>query len=605
MNKLTKKILAAAAAAVMTVTAVPAVSPSVYANVAYDTVADGWVTEGGVKRRYIDGFPYTGWLFVEDGTQKYCLDGYLVTGSFTIDGKTYSFGKDGTLTGKGTVPDFSAECGAVDPDTRKIEFTVFANKDNGKEYSIGNPEKMQRWVKGKWVDCIGKNTKYAVDDSAAIFSYDRSNRVSFYPQAYTNNSFTSGTYRMVFSAREMYNSKASAKKFYTVFTVSPKNFYKNGWVTEGSMERRYKNGVPYTGWMTVNGIKRKYCLDGYLVKGELQIDNLIYTFDDEGICTGKTKAVLAAGCGVSGKVSANTERLDINIYLNVNNGDEYWAVDPGTVKRWEYGRWVDCRGYAKEYITDDCLADIKYSKSDAVHFYPQEYTRNNFKEGYYKINLAAHSFNSSKVEHFSTMFEVVPYEIVKNGWVKENGIERRYKNDVPYTGWVKSKEGIRKYCFDGYAVTGDFQIGKYIYSFGADGSYTGFRRKPVITASCGEVISSDTKTLVITVKNTGLDGRDYAVGDPYKMERWENGRWVDCAAAGVFLQTSDDAAVLSGASWGDEPVSVKMNFYPQNYTGYNFKPGYYRISLYAWDAGSSGFAWQSSRQDVYVMFEVV
>ena len=574
MNKLTKKILAAMAAAVMTVSAVPAVSPSVYANPAYDTIADGWVKDGKTERRYMNGLPYTGWLNVEDGTKKYCLDGYLVTGSFTIDGKTYSFGKDGVLTGKGTVPAFSAECGEVNSDASMIDLTVYANKNDGKEYDIGDPEKMERWVKGKWTDCIGKNTEYAVDDIDECFSYDNSGNVRFFPQRYTNNNFKEGYYRITLSAKESGNKKASAKKFYTVFMVTPKNRYKDGWVTEGSMERRYKKDVPYTGWLDMKNGTRKYCLDGYLVKGELQMYDVIYTFNDEGVCTGKTNAVIYANCGAHGKVSLGTEKImDINIYP-MNTGDTYTIASPVRISRWEFGRWSVC-------------------------------SANGLPVGYYKADMSARSTQTDILRNVSTVFEVVSYEAVKNGWIKEGSLERRYKNDSPYTGWVNNKNGTRKYCFDGYAVTGDFQIGKYIYSFGSDGTYTGFRRKLVITASCGEVIASDTKTLVITVKNTGLDGRDYKLGNPYKMEKWENGRWVNCAGDGIYYPVSADAYTVFAKSDSKRSSSAVMSFYPQTYTGGSFTPGYYRIVLSAWDAGGSAIAWQPSNQDVYAMFEVV
>ena len=593
MKKFIRRITAALAAAVMTISAA---NLSVWA----DTVADGWVKEDGTERRYMDGSPYTGWLNVDDGTKKYCLDGYLVTGSFTVDGKTYSFGKDGVLTGKGTVPEFSAECGEVNPDTKEIRLSVYANKNDGKTYAAPDPVKMERWVKGKWVDCKGKNVSYGytVDVPEGLFSYQYSTLLSFYPQKYTNNNFCEGYYRLTFSASDAVDSKAASKKFYMVFKVTPKNAYKNGWVSEGSLERRYKNNFPYTGWLNMKDGTRKYCLDGYLVKGELQMDDVIYTFDDEGICISKSNAVLSADCG--GKVSADTKKVDISIYLNVNNNDEYWAVDPVNAKRWEYGRWVDCRGYGTEYITDDCLADITYSKSDKVHFYPQEYTNNNFSAGYYKIDLTARSLWSNNAERFSAVFEVVPYEVIKNGWVREGDLERRYTAGKPYTGWLNMKDGTKKYCFDGYVVTGDFQIGKYIYSFSSDGIYTGIKRKLVLTASCGNAVASTAQNIKITVANSGADGKDYTFGMPYKMERWENGRWVSCSDDENYAVPLLSLTVFAKSSGARSNIE-SLYFSPQTYTGGRFTPGYYRVALSGWASDSSAAA----RQDIYAVFEVV
>lgn len=599
MNKLTKKILAAIAASVMTVTAV---CPSAYAITPDNTVADGWVKEGSIERRYIDGLPYTGWLNYDDGSKKYCLDGYIMTGKYIIDGKSYSFGKDGTVSkNTAAVPDLSAECGEVNPDTSKIEFTLYVNNNDGKMYTAGDPVKMQRWEKGKWVDCKDKNVSYGydADHPKAVFSYQIRNKLSFYPQVYTSNNFRLGYYRMTFSAGDAADSKSKGQTFYSYFEVTPKNIYKDGFVNEGTRTRRYSKGTPYTGWSYVADGSRKYYLDGYLMTGELQIDNIIYTFNDEGVCINKSYPALSASCG--GKVSSDAEKVGISIYSNINNYEEYYAADPTHVMRWEYGRWAECKSYSSEYITDDCLAVITYSKSDQVHFYPQRYTGNNFifSPGYYKVDLSAWGTKTGVSEKFSTVFEVVSYTVVKDGWVNEGGKERRYKSGSPYTGWIENTNGTRKYCHDGYAVTGDFQIGKYIYTFNADGIYTGISRKLVVTASCGKVIASDTRKLIITVTNSGADGKTYSVGRPYKMERWENGKWVDCIGNGVQFLKPDIAAFIYAKASNERSTFTKMDFYPQDYTAGSFTPGYYRIAFSCRDQYNT--VWQ----DVYAMFEVV
>lgn len=604
MNKLTKKVLAAIAAAVMTVTAA---GPSVYANVSYDTIANGWVKEGNTERRYEDGFPYTGWLLVEDGTKKYCLDGYLVTGNFTMDGRIYKFDEDGIYRGKNSVPDLSAECGEVNPDTNRIDFTVYVNKDDGYDglsYAVAEPVKMQRWSKGKWVDCKGKDVSYGHNEPvSALIGYNYSGVLSFYPQAYTNNNFKEGYYRVVFSASDAADKKASAKKFYSVFKVSPRNIYKDGLVAEGSFTRRYSKGEPYTGWSQAKNGLRKYYLDGYLMKGDMQIDNYIYTFNDEGECINKTYKTLSASCGE--KVAANTETLTVNIYSELIGSNSFFVSDPVVLMHWEYGRWVGCKGNGVQYQTDP-RGNVINSLNSKVYFYPQKYTNNRFNTGYYKLDLTASGTGSGVIEGFSTMFEVVPYTVVKNGWVKEGNTERRYKDGRPYTGWVTSKTG-QKYCFDGYVVTGNFQIGKYNYYFTADGIYTGIKTKLAVTADCGNAVASNSQTLVITVKNTGADGRDHSIGQPYKMERWENGKWVICKGSGVQYTVPSSSSVIYAKSGKNTSNYTTMNFYPQTYTGGSFTPGYYRIEFFGWEQGMSGASAESAIavQEIYAMFEVV
>lgn len=595
MKKLTKKVLAAIAASVMAVTAA---SPSVYANVSYDTIANGWVKEGDTERRYEDGFPYTGWLQVEGGTKKYCLDGYLVTGNFTIGGVTYNFGSKGTYSGKSAVPDFSAECGEVVPNAEKIEFTVYANKDDGKTYSVKYPVKMQRWTKGKWVDCIGKNINYTSNNLDALFSSSQSAVVPFYPKFYTNGNFKEGYYRVTFSAEESSEYKTTAKKFYSVFKVSPKNIYKDGLVAEGSLTRRYVKGEPYTGWTQAKNGLRKYYLDGYLMKDEMQIDDCIYTFNDDGECIKRTAPALYTDSGK--QVSEDTAKMEIGIYST--SSDTYYVGNPVHMTRWEYGRWTECKGSAS-YLADDGAAVVSRSKSDKVSFYPQEYTRYNFSfsPGYYKIDLSAWNTRTHTYESFSTMFEVVDHAVVKNGWVKEGTQERRYKDGRPYTGWVETKTG-QKYCFDGYYVSGEFQIGKYNYYFTADGIYTGIKVKLPVTADCGNAVASNAQVIVITVKNSGTDGNNYSVGQPNRMERWENGRWVECAGKGVQYTVSAVASPIYAKSGNGKSTYTTMSFYPQTYTGNNFTPGYYRIVFSGWTHDFSG---SIDTKDYYAVFEVV
>ena len=109
------------------------------------------------------------------------------------------------------------------------------------------------------------------------------------------------------------------------------------------------------------------------------------------------------------------------------------------------------------------------------------------------------------------------------GWSKTG--KCYYQDGLPHTGWI-GDDGSRQYCLGGCPVTGDFQIGDRLYSFDKKGIYTGKSTPALLTASCGESVSADAEKISVTVKyNDGNDNVSYTVGEPAKMERWENGKW--------------------------------------------------------------------------------
>lgn len=190
-----------------------------------------------------------------------------------------------------------------------------------------------------------------------------------------------------------------------------------------------------------------------------------------------------------------------------------------------------------------------------------------------------------------------------SGWTKQDGEERRYIDGLPYTGWLKSKDGSKKYCLDGYLVTGNFQIGNKIYSFGKDGVYTGKSVKPKFTADCESEISADTEIISLTVQHHGgTDDKEYITGEPTKMERWENGRWVDCIGKSAEYAVNDIAYVL-GKSDGGFINSAKVHFSPKAYMGieHDMPLGYYRITVNYGESGN----YLDTEKNLYAVFKVV
>lgn len=190
-----------------------------------------------------------------------------------------------------------------------------------------------------------------------------------------------------------------------------------------------------------------------------------------------------------------------------------------------------------------------------------------------------------------------------SGWTKQDGVKRRYSEGLPYTGWLKSKDGSKKYCLDGYLVTGNFQIGDKIYSFGKDGIYTGKSVKPKFTADCKSEISADAGKISLTVRHHGgTNDKEYITGEPTKMERWENGKWVDCIGESAEYAVNDIAYAL-GKSNGSVINSAEVHFSPKAYMGidYDMPLGYYRITVNYGESGN----YLGTEKNLYAVFKVV
>lgn len=194
----------------------------------------------------------------------------------------------------------------------------------------------------------------------------------------------------------------------------------------------------------------------------------------------------------------------------------------------------------------------------------------------------------------------------------DNETYRYFKDGLPYTGWTKYKSGKRKYFLDGFAVTGNFFIGGKLYGFDKNGFCTGEKALPAVVAEVGKV-TADAEDIVLTVTANDPSGGEYSVGEPYKMERWEDGKWTDCQNRAVRFEAeeseyevSDIALVLSGTAGSCEPNSAKRKFSPLKYyagkrTDLILPEGYYRIAVPCRSLTSE----QKESYDVYAVFEIL
>ncbi len=161
----------------------------------------GWTkSSDGTRRRYSKGLPYTGWLKYKNGQRRYCLDGYMATDNMQIGDHLYTFDKEGFYTGK-TALTLITKCDKfVSSDADEIKVAL-KNLD-GRDYNFGVLSKMERWEKGKWVNCwgdwVGENGEELAYFSIGYFLKNKGDimELDINPQLYTNYNFTEGYYRI-------------------------------------------------------------------------------------------------------------------------------------------------------------------------------------------------------------------------------------------------------------------------------------------------------------------------------------------------------------------------------------------------------------------------
>ena len=175
--------------------------------------------------------------------------------------------------------------------------------------------------------------------------------------------------------------------------------------------------------------------------------------------------------------------------------------------------------------------------------------------------------------------------------------KKYYQDGLPHTGWVEDNAG-KQYCLNGYPVTGDFQIEDTVYSFDRKGIYTGESSPALLTASCAESVSADAEKITVKVTHNG-GSKEYLVGNPEKMERWENGKWKRCGKS--YLYAVDDIGMIIDGTDDCSPNSAVVAFYPNRYMGGDMPAGYYRIAVPYGESNN----YSKTQKDVYAVFEAV
>ena len=190
---------------------------------------------------------------------------------------------------------------------------------------------------------------------------------------------------------------------------------------------------------------------------------------------------------------------------------------------------------------------------------------------YWQYLADGEPYNSGafKIDGVMCDFSLKGYYIgTYSGW--KNG--RFYKDGLPYTGLTDTKDG-KKYCLDGYAVTGEFPVGNEICKFSGKGIYKG-SRTPDVAVTCDERVSTDTEKITVTLES--LDDEDHYFLIAKSFEYLKNGKWESCKNGNISYAMLDNGLFKKGRKLSFE-VDV------QEYARNKFNKGFYRLPIISGD----------------------
>ena len=377
----------------------------------------------------------------------------------------------------------------------------------------------------------------------------------------------------------------------------------SGWKND----RRYKNGLPYTGWSeTTDG--RKYCLDGCAVTGEFPVDGEICKFSGKGIYKESRKPDAAVTC--SEKVCTDTEKITVTIE-NLDGKSHDFQI----AKSFEYfkdGKWVSCKN-TSSYVP---LGKGISQKGERLSFDVDvsEYSRNKFNEGFYRLPIISGEetyyavfeavapielksqkdeyvfANTAKTSYGAIQFDMminsdrknmqpeniidIEFHIEKqtaDGWIElDNGW------DIGYTGNEKRLEIGTDFIPEAGYYRATAEVGKNKYT-------DTFRVRNHMTTAWLDEYDLNNKNLTISFKVQNCGNEPIKICTfPYGLyQKDPDGTWRDSDVEGAAVEISEDAyTTLTGRE------SMAVNFDISNY--YNMSE--LTAGNYAVDIGGIGLA---------------
>lgn len=333
----------------------------------------------------------------------------------------------------------------------------------------------------------------------------------------------------------------------------------SGSATENGKSRYYSDGLPIDGWIEVNNEKR-YCLDGYSVKGEFPIDSMLYKFDGKGVYTGSSRTPeVSATCG--GSVCTDAEKLTFTIENFDGKSHEFKIAQ--NFEYFKNGEWVSCKNGTIKYQS---LKNGLSKKGEKLSFEvnTREYSKNKFNSGFYRLPIKCGT------ETYYAVFKAVnPIELKsqKEEYVIENYYEYNKNYPTNLTNFVLTINSekkdmqaeniagsvsvkIERQTENGWeAVSGEFpeEIGYYenennIFISSSFAPEVGYYRATVTAggAECTEYFFISYHTAKAWFDEYNLNNKDLTVcfnvqnrgGEPikictliYQLYKKENGEW--------------------------------------------------------------------------------
>lgn len=203
---------------------------------------------------------------------------------------------------------------------------------------------------------------------------------------------------------------------------TPKGLY-TGWARSGDKRNYYRNGKRCAGWQTIGGRKYYFYYEGGYAVGDVQVEDKIYTFNSNGVYTGKSRNAVVYAMNIKEPFYADElpDRIAVRLYSTYNYDAPYEYETSGgyqeedviytskklfaRIERYQDGKWT-----AVEWNHESVLENYGIDKSgDTDLSYTQLCSiRDLLRADPEKFNLAFVLVTDYKLETYITSESKIP-----------------------------------------------------------------------------------------------------------------------------------------------------------------------------------------------------